>query len=260
MRTRGLVIFDAFNTLVTAHADSQDTFLAGLRRAGLDASQRLLAKLQAACEGLDHSVSSGSRQAYVRWAEDTLSRVTPTGASITAELAPRVIPALEQLHQAPMVPLPDAVACLRMLKEAGFVIAVCSNWGWDLSDDLGRTGLTAEVDIMVTSAQVGFRKPHPRIYQFTMGLAGFRAEDTVFLGDSLRADVMGPQRVGIRSILLSTDVPEGFQGERADSLGHVPRILIDHQTRRMPSTLTGLRAGAATRPPTGQRRLAEGPS
>jgi HAD superfamily hydrolase (TIGR01509 family) len=230
MRTRGLVIFDAFKTLVTAHADSQDTFIAGLRQLGLDAPERLLAELQAASEGLDHSTSSGSRQAYVGWAEDTLSRVRRAGASIAAELAPRVVPALEQLHQAPMVPLQNAVACLRVLREAGFIIAVCSNWGWDLSDDLERTGLTAEVDIMVTSARVGFRKPHPQIYEFTMGLADFRAEDTVFVGDSLRADVMGPQRVGIRSILLSKDPPEGFQGERADSLAHVPGILIDDRT------------------------------
>jgi hypothetical protein len=129
--------------------------MAGLRQAGLDASQALLEELQAACEGLDHSASSGSRHTYVGWTRDTLSRVGQARASIAAELAPRVVPALEQLHQAPMVPLPDAAACLRKLKDAGFVIAACSNWGWDLRDDLGPTRLTEEVDIMVTSAQVG---------------------------------------------------------------------------------------------------------
>ena len=53
MRTRSLVIFDAFNTLVTSHADSQDTFLAGLGQVGLEPSRALLAELQAACEALD---------------------------------------------------------------------------------------------------------------------------------------------------------------------------------------------------------------
>lgn len=225
----GLVIFDAFNTLVTAQASSRDTFLTGLRLAGIAASPALLADLQAACEGLDHSASSGSRQAYVGWARDTLNMAKKAGpgVSIAAELAPRMVPALEQFHQAPMVPLPGAVACLRVLKQAGFIIAVCSNWGWDLSDDLGPTGLAAEVDFLVTSAQVGYRKPHPRIYQFTMGLAGFRAGETVFVGDSLRADVLGAQRVGIRSILLSAVPPAAFEGEQAGSLTEVPRILID---------------------------------
>lgn len=227
MRARGLVIFDAFNTLVTAHADSRDSFLAGLKASGLHASQALLAELQAACEGLDHCESSGSRRAYVRWAKDTLSKVGQARRSIAAELVPRVVPALEQLHQAPMVALPGASACLRALREAGFVIAVCSNWGWDLHADLSPTGLTAEADFMVTSAQVGYRKPHPRIYQFTMGLAGLSAADTVFVGDSLRADVIGPQRVGIRSILLAAAAPEAFHGERAGSLAEVPGMLLN---------------------------------
>ena len=98
--------------------------------------------------------------------------------------------------------------------------------GWDLRDNLGRTGLTAEVDIVVTSAQVGFRMPRPRIYQQTLRLAGFSAEETVFVGDSLRADVLGPQRVGIRSILLLAVAQEAFQGERAGSVAQVSRMLI----------------------------------
>jgi hypothetical protein len=33
---RGLVIFDAFNTLVTAHHENRTTFLAGLSRAQIE--------------------------------------------------------------------------------------------------------------------------------------------------------------------------------------------------------------------------------
>jgi FMN phosphatase YigB (HAD superfamily) len=51
---RGLVIFDAFNTLVTAHPGSRKTFLAGLAQAGLDATASILAALQLASQGLDH--------------------------------------------------------------------------------------------------------------------------------------------------------------------------------------------------------------
>ena len=38
MRTRGFVIFDAFNTLVTSRRGSKRTFLAGLVQAGIRAS------------------------------------------------------------------------------------------------------------------------------------------------------------------------------------------------------------------------------
>ena len=226
MRSRRLVIFDAFNTLVTARAGSQDTFLAGLRGAGLDASASLLAELQAACEGLDHSSRSGARQAYVDWAADTLSKVGQAGGAIAAGLAPRVVPALEQLHQAPMIPLPGAADCLRTLRENGFAIAVCSNWGWDLREDLEATGLTADIGVLVTSAQAGWRKPHPRIYQSTLELAGFGAGEAVFVGDSFRADFLGPRAAGIRSILLAGDAGRTSDGERAGSLAGLSRLLI----------------------------------
>jgi HAD superfamily hydrolase (TIGR01509 family) len=225
--TGRLVIFDAFNTLVTARRGSSRTFLAGLAHAGLDATESVLAEFQLASEGFDHSAWSASRQTYVTWAEETLRRLGQEGASPDADLAPCVVPALEQLHQAPMVAMPGAAACLRELKAAGFAIAVCSNWGWDLEADLESTGLTANVDVLVTSAQTGCRKPHPRIYQAALELAGFRAEDAVFVGDSLRTDVLGPQRVGIRSMLLASEPADAFGGEQAGTLAAVARLLTD---------------------------------
>jgi putative hydrolase of the HAD superfamily len=226
MRPKGLVIFDVFNTLVTARPGSQDTFLAGLRRAGLRPSRSLLADLQAACEGLDHCAYSESRPSYVGWTVDTLSKVSRAADLIGTGLACRVVPALEQLHQARMVSLPGAQACLRDLKAAGFTIALCSNWGWDLCEDLEPTGLAETIDVFVTSARAGFRKPHLQIYRSTLNLAGFGAEQTVFVGDSIRADVLGPQRIGIRSILVSAEQPETFKGEQVSSLAEVSRMLI----------------------------------
>ena len=129
MRSRGLVIFDAFNTLVTARRGSEQTFLAGLARAGLNSSRAMLGELQAASEGLDHSGWSGSRQAYCGWAAETLAAAAQAGGDLHASLAPHVVPALEQWHQAAMVALPGAADCLTELRRAGFTIAVCSNWG-----------------------------------------------------------------------------------------------------------------------------------
>ena len=237
MRTRSLVIFDAFNTLVTSRRGSKRTFLAGLVQAGIRASTAMLADLQAASEGLDHSRWSGSRTAYCGWAAETLAALAQVGAGpgtdlgrvpgtgLVGQLAPRVVPALEQWHQAPMVALPTAADCLARLKRAGFAIALCSNWGWDLAADLAGTGLTGYVDVFVTSAQAGYRKPHTRIYQATLELAGFRAEDAVFVGDSLRTDALGPQRAGIRSVLV-TRAEEQVHQEQVASLGDAARLIL----------------------------------
>ena len=227
MSTGRLVIFDAFNTLVTARPGSAATFLDGLTSAGLDASPSLLAELQAASEGLDHSAWSASRQSYVEWATATLRTVKEAGVRPGSDVGRSVVPALEQLHQAPMVAMPGAGSCLEMLKAAGFTIAMCSNWGWDLRQDLDDTGLTANVDVLVASAQAGCRKPHPRIYRSTIDLAGFAADDAVFVGDSLRTDVLGPEKAGIRSVLLAREPTEAFQREQVGSLAAVARLLID---------------------------------
>lgn len=230
MRTRGFVIFDAFNTLVTARPGYEQTFLAGLAAAGANASADTLATLQAASEGLDHSEWSGSRHAYCGWAAETLASLgqpsAGPGVGLDTELAPRVVPALEQLHQAPMVALPDAADCLAMLKAAGFTIALCSNWGWDLAADLAGTGLMGSIDVLVTSAQAGYRKPHPRIYQTALDLAGCTAADAVFVGDSLRADALGPQRVGIRSVLLAPGAETQIHTEQVASLSEAARLLV----------------------------------
>lgn len=202
MRTTGLVIFDAFNTLFTSRWDSKQTFLAGLIQVGLNASEGTLAQLQAASEGLDHSEWSCCHRTYSGWAAATLSSMARAGTVLRAGLTPHVVPALEQLYQAPMVALPGTADCLAALGRAGFTIALCSNWGWDLAADVAGARLAAYIDVFVTPAQVGYRKPHPRIYRATLEQTGFGADDAVFIGDSLRTDVLGPQRAGIRSVLL----------------------------------------------------------
>jgi putative hydrolase of the HAD superfamily len=148
-----------------------------------------------------------------------------TGASVVGQLTPRVVPTLEQWHQAPMVALPGAADCLARLKRAGLTIALCSNWGWDLAADLAGTGLARYIDVFVTSAQAGYRKPHTRIYQATLQLTGFLAQDAVFVGDSLQTDALGPQRAGIHSVLV-TRAEEQVHPERVASLSEVVRLIL----------------------------------
>lgn len=135
------------------------------------------------------------------------------------------MPALEQLYQAPMVPMSEAEACLATLKAAGYQIAVCSNWGWDLDADFYPTGLRGYVDYFVPSARAGYRKPHPRIYEAALTASTSRAEKAVFVGDNIRADVVGPRRAGIRAIHLTASPAAGFSGEHVSSLAAVAELL-----------------------------------
>jgi HAD superfamily hydrolase (TIGR01509 family) len=221
-----LVVFDAFNTLITSHRNSKQTFLAGLAEVGIHASEETLTHLQAASEGLDHSEWSCSRRRYSAWAAATLSSVARAGTVMHGDFAAHVVPALEQLHQAPMVALPGAADCLAAFRRAGFTIALCSNWGWDLAADIAGAGLAEHVDVFVTSGQAGYRKPHPRIYQATLERTRFGADDAVFIGDSLRTDVLGPQRVGIRSVLLAPYADRQLHREQVRSLLAATHLIL----------------------------------
>jgi FMN phosphatase YigB (HAD superfamily) len=219
-----LVIFDAFDTLVTSRPGHKDTFLYGLARAGLAPSSSVIAELVAASEGLDHSAFSLSRNDYLEWTTETL-RVVGRHAEVTAEYAPRVVPALEQLHQAPMMPFADTMSCLARLRAMGAIIAVCSNWGWDLLSDLKQASLAEDIDIAISSAQAGYRKQSPEIYRAVLGMAGVPADRAVFIGDNVRTDVLGPQSVGIRSILLARSQVRSHAGETIASLSELPPLL-----------------------------------
>jgi putative hydrolase of the HAD superfamily len=76
---------------------------------------------------------------------------------------------------------------------------------------LTAMGIRGYVEALITSVEVGWRKPHPRIYAVALETLGSTAADAVFVGDTFDADYLGPTRVGIDAYLIdpqaSHDVP-----------------------------------------------------
>jgi putative hydrolase of the HAD superfamily len=209
------VIFDVFNTIVLPPSEKLGTFHDGLRDCGIGLEPDPLPALQQASEGLAHREVSASRADYVRWCRATLAAVRASGAY--GGFAPRIVPALEQLWQAPMRPLSGVVDLLSELRERSVTIAVCSNWSWDLSEDMAACGLGRLIDVVVPSARAGHRKPHPAIYAHVLAKAGVTAAQALFVGDSLSADVDGPRQAGIAAVhLLRSAQPSPAQWQIAD--------------------------------------------
>ncbi|MEM3011015.1 MAG: HAD-IA family hydrolase, partial [Candidatus Bathyarchaeia archaeon] len=52
------------------------------------------------------------------------------------------------------------------------------------------------------SAEVGWRKPHPKIFQEALRRLGAKAEETVFVGDNPIDDVQGAKNVGMKAIFI----------------------------------------------------------
>lgn len=64
---------------------------------------------------------------------------------------------------------PDAVACLKSLKEAGFTTGILSNGSPDmLSAAVTSAGLDAHLDHVLSIEDVGIYKPDPKVYQLAV--------------------------------------------------------------------------------------------
>jgi putative hydrolase of the HAD superfamily len=107
---------------------------------------------------------------------------------------------------------PEARSVLLALRERNFAVGLCSNWGWDLADDVEQVGLAGCFDVVVSSAQAGARKPHARIFRYALDRLGARANEVLFVGDTVVADVHGPLRVGMRAAYLRRPAAAAWPG------------------------------------------------
>ena len=153
-------------------------------------------------DGTEHDEHSVSRDHYVAWQQSRLrGMLTDCGVSgrdqdrfierIRAISGHRRIRAFAEVH-----------STLTELRERGLVLAICSNWDWDLEEAVESAGLASTVDVLISSAWVGARKPHPRIYAHTLDRLGVASDEALFVGDTWSCDVDGPRAAGIRAVYL----------------------------------------------------------
>ena len=111
--------------------------------------------------------------------------------------------------------LPGAEDLLATLRPR-FRLAALSNSNelhWDRNtSDLGVIGL---FDVAISSHQVGFWKPDPRIYQVALGRLGV-SPDAVMFFDDVQANVVAASRLGMRAFQVNgvEDIRERLIGER----------------------------------------------
>ena len=97
---------------------------------------------------------------------------------------------------------PDTVETLTTLQESGFDLGLISNTKseWAVQAILDKHGLRKFFKVIVTSAALRKRKPRPDPFTEALRALGARATESVFVGDSLQADILGARSIGIRSI------------------------------------------------------------
>lgn len=95
---------------------------------------------------------------------------------------------------------PDVELTLSKLRGAGYRIAVCSNLAFEYCASV-RAILPA-IDEFIFSCEVGAAKPEREIYIEACTRMSCRPRDTLFVGDSKKADIEGPKAFGMQARLI----------------------------------------------------------
>jgi putative hydrolase of the HAD superfamily len=103
----------------------------------------------------------------------------------------------------------DVMPALERLKNRGMRIGIISNWDRRLASLIDGLGIGRFVDVLVCSADVGLRKPDPRIFELACERAGVTPERSVHVGDHHYADIVGARAVGMTAVLI-----DRHEGER----------------------------------------------
>ncbi len=117
----------------------------------------------------------------------------------------------------------DALPTLAALKRQGYRLGLISNAADadDLRTLLDQNGLTAWFEQILISAEVGYRKPHPHIFQLALDFFGVTPKQAVMVGDKLGADVLGAQNAGLANVWITR------RAYRSDNLVHEDTIQPD---------------------------------
>src|SRR5438034_11379039 len=95
---------------------------------------------------------------------------------------------------------PENLEALSALRARGLKLGLVSNAHFLPSlmlEDFERLGLTRYMDAIVTSSQLGVRKPHPAIFERVLAELGVPREWTLVVGDEGRDAVEVPNATGM---------------------------------------------------------------
>ena len=157
-------------------------------------------------------------------------------ANISDAVLAEILRQLYAPSQSHWQPEPDALPALTTLRNLGYTLAVVSN----ASDDadvqvlVDKVGIRPLLSAVISSAAVGVRKPNPRIFQAALEQIRMPVSAAVMVGDTLGADILGAQNLGIPGIWIDR------RAEKAANRDHLGTIIPDaviHELSTLPALL-----------------------
>lgn len=240
-----VVLFDLGGTLLHYEQPPENTFDAmngralraflqvaarrGARVADPDLAVRAVARMGAALE------AKAKRTHYSNQAETVIREgLEAVGVRVTETAFDEAMKAYYEVISDVVQPVGgDTAGVLSGLTDQGRVLGVVSNtlWAPEVHDaDLERFGLIQYLPVRVYSSRAGYVKPDERVFRQALDRFDVAPAEAVFVGDKLDVDIAGPQKIGMRAVLVASPYRNETSEEiipdaRIASLEDLPAVL-----------------------------------
>jgi putative hydrolase of the HAD superfamily len=104
----------------------------------------------------------------------------------------------------------ESVEVLARLSES-YQVNVVSNYYGNLKTVLREAGFLPYITHAIDSTVVGIRKPDPKIWQSAIEASGFRPEEMLVVGDSMKNDILPARSLGCATAWLTKETTEGYE-------------------------------------------------
>jgi putative hydrolase of the HAD superfamily len=99
---------------------------------------------------------------------------------------------------------PDVPRTLEIIRKEGYKIGIISDAdSEDLTVQLRSAGILKYFDMMTTSSEVRSYKPNAKIFEIALAKSKCQPGQACYVGDTPEFDVLGANRVGLQSILVT---------------------------------------------------------
>ncbi len=202
------VFFDLYHTLLGYDPPREELQAEALKDFGIEMNpESLLRPLVVADEYIygEHARASlGQRskeEQMAVWAQYERILLREAGIEADDQLIMGLLGKMRQFGLKQVL-FDDVLPTLNELKKQGLILGLISNVDQDITSLLDNLGLTALLQVVVTSQDAGFNKPSPEIFQEAVKRAGVQASEALYVGDQYQIDVVGANQAGMKGILI----------------------------------------------------------
>jgi HAD superfamily hydrolase (TIGR01662 family) len=148
------------------------------------------------------------------------------GVELEESLLREITPPLFATEREGLICAEGTLDAVRALHDAGYAIGCVTNTLADtatIRSMLARHGFDDIMRSVVVSADEGWRKPHPSLFEKALAETGAAPEEAAFVGDSPLHDIGGAKAVGMWAVLTRQYVARPYENFEPR-----PDAVIDH--------------------------------